>query len=276
MHKNNKVDTYSSVRDGIHIHFDNSQHHIIINIMSQSPSPPSSYESMDPMHEDPARQDELLKERRYHGQNRRHEARLQSLRIESNTVLSQYHQHPVPPVSKTRAWDLRINLQRENETMDEMLQAQIVVSGKFLQSLRRSYLLRQQIQSISNDTTVDKMVEAINDHYVEELSRLGCNRAVRVFKRQRVLKTKRSTSSKYDAKDKIVASATSKAVATIAKATGAVPKPKKERKPRAKKEDKTSAAKDQKVVPEPEPRKPEHGKFTYDFNPDIDYEAFGM
>lgn len=227
-----------------------------------SVSPTSTCDSDDLLEQYNASQAASREEREHHATNERHARQIAAVRVKSNAQLAEFGLMSVPLTTKESVPAVLRSIQQENETMDKIANAQVAISAKFLQSMRRSFMLREQLLKAGVPEQNYKLLIANNDSYLTECGRLGCNRALRIFRRQSVEKAKRAPLLIRHAP---AAAAPTKEVPA--------PKPKRARKPRAPK------GKENK---EPEAKMPEVKKeympniTSSQYNPDIDYEAFSF
>jgi hypothetical protein len=160
-------------------------------------------------------QEQQTRDRAFNKTNLDHSAQLSAMRIESNARLAQYAVPPTPPTSRTEAMKLLEQLQTISTNLVEIGKSQVELSGRYMQCLRASKLIRNRLDTIGVTRDTHGLLYANQDEMVRSVAKMGCNRALRIYERQSI-----STRNK------------AKAVSRIENVVNSEKKP---RKPRAKK-----------------------------------------
>lgn len=163
--------------------------------------------------------EQQTRDRAFNKINIDHSAQLSSMRIESNARLAQYAVPPTPPTSRTEAMKLLEQLQTISTNLVEIGKSQIELSGRYMQCLRASKLIRNRLETIGVTRDTHGLVYANQDEMIRSVAKMGCNRALRIYDRQSI-----STRNKAKAQTRIEKVLETEKVAE-----------KKPRKPRAKK-----------------------------------------
>jgi hypothetical protein len=143
-------------------------------------------------------QEQQTRDRTFNQTNLDHAAKLGAMRIESNARLAQYAVPPTPPTSRTDAMKLLEQLQTISTNLVEIGKSQVELSGRYMQCLRASKLIRNRLDTIGVTRDTHGLVFANQDEMIRSVAKMGCNRALRIFGRQTL-----STRNKAKAESRI-------------------------------------------------------------------------
>ena len=129
-------------------------------------------------------QEQQTRDRTFNQTNLDHSAKLSAMRIESNARLAQYAVPPTPPTSRADAMKLLEQLQTVSTTLVDIGKTQVELSGRFMQCLRASKLIRNRLDTIGVTRDTHGLVYANQDEMIRSVAKMGCNRALRIFGRQ--------------------------------------------------------------------------------------------
>jgi len=129
-------------------------------------------------------QEHHLREVNFNKINVQHSSQLSALRIESNATLAQFSVPPTPPTSRTDAARLMEQLQVVTDNLVEIGKSQIPIAARFLEFVRRARLLRARLASIGVGRDTHGLAFVNQDEIIRMVASSGCNRALRIFKRQ--------------------------------------------------------------------------------------------
>lgn len=135
-------------------------------------------------------QEQQQRDKAFNTLNITHSAAVTSMRMESNTRLAQFTVPPTPPTSRTDAMKLLEQLQAVSTSLIDIGKAEIDLAAKFMYNLRLSRHLRNRLESIGVTSDTHGLVYANQDEMIRAITRVGCNRAHRIFLRQSITRNK--------------------------------------------------------------------------------------
>jgi hypothetical protein len=137
-------------------------------------------------------QEQQARDRSFNKTNIDHSSALSAMRMESNTRLALFTVPPTPPTSKSEAMKLLEQLQIISTNLVDIGKAQVEISGKYMQCLRASRLLRNKLDTVGVTRDSHGLLYANQDEMIRAVAKMGCNRALRIFERQSVANTNKA------------------------------------------------------------------------------------